>query len=98
MELVSGQHAFITGGASGIGFGIAQAFSDLGLRVTLADIDREALSRAEGTLSTEHQCVYLDVRDEAGWANARAAAEGTFGPVDVLINNAGINYDGEPLT
>jgi NAD(P)-dependent dehydrogenase (short-subunit alcohol dehydrogenase family) len=98
VEIALGQHAFITGGASGIGFGIAQAFSDLGLSVTLADIDSEALKRVEGTLPAEHQCVHLDVRDEAGWANARTAAEGRFGPVDILINNAGINYDGEPLT
>ena len=44
MELGTGRHAFITGGASGIGLGIADALAERGLKVTLADIDDQELA------------------------------------------------------
>ncbi|WP_033337828.1 SDR family oxidoreductase [Catenuloplanes japonicus] len=84
--------AFITGGAQGIGLGIARAFGKRGVRLVLADIDEAALARAAAELSgvTEVRTVRLDVRDRAGFAEAADRAEEALGPVDLLVNNAGI--------
>ena len=50
MKSVAGKVAFITGGASGIGLGIAGAFVDAGMKVVLADVERTALDRAVAEL------------------------------------------------
>lgn len=97
MELKQGQHAFITGAASGIGYGIAQALAKRGINITIADIDQESLDAVEGTLSSPHLCVRLDVRDEGSWRKCQMLAEESFGPVDILINNAGIGFDGRDV-
>ena len=83
---LDGKHAFVTGGASGLGAEIARRFVAEGARVTIADIDDEAGSALAGELGTAAAFVNLDVSDEASWAVALAAA----GPLDVLVNNAGI--------
>jgi len=97
MEIQAGQHAFITGGASGIGLGIAQALAARGVVVTIADISTEARAEVEGSLPSDHLCVPLDVRDRNSWQAAYRAASGRFGAVDILINNAGISFDGDEL-
>jgi NAD(P)-dependent dehydrogenase (short-subunit alcohol dehydrogenase family) len=63
--------------------------------VTIADIDAEALAAAtaDGTLRGQR----LDVRDRASWARAKAEAEAALGPVDVLVNNAGVSGSSEHL-
>jgi NAD(P)-dependent dehydrogenase (short-subunit alcohol dehydrogenase family) len=94
MKLSEARHAFVTGGASGIGLGIAQALAARGVTVTIADLDAEALARAAGG---RIRSVVLDVRDRDGWARARAEAETAAGPVDILVNNAGIGPDGSAL-
>ncbi len=97
MDPASARHAFITGGASGIGLGIADALAALGVPVTIADVDADALESTlasrGGTLRGQH----LDVRDRDGWALAKAEAETALGPVDLLFNNAGIMPDGKQL-
>ncbi|MCW1428877.1 SDR family oxidoreductase [Novosphingobium sp. JCM 18896] len=90
------RHAFVTGGASGIGLGIAEALAARGAAVTLADVDAAALERAL-TGRENFRGVVLDVRDREGWARAKAEAEAAFGPVDVLVNNAGIGPDGAAI-
>jgi NAD(P)-dependent dehydrogenase (short-subunit alcohol dehydrogenase family) len=90
MKLDSGQHAFITGGANGIGHAIAQALAARGMRVTIADLDGAAMEAAVRANNRAIRAQKLDTRDRAGWAAAKPAAEAAFGPVDLLINNAGI--------
>lgn len=94
MDLSEAGHAFVTGGASGIGLGIVDAMVRKGLKVTIADIDAERLAAVLADRGGAVRGVILDTRDREGWARAKAEAEGVFGPVDVLVNNAGIAPNG----
>jgi len=97
VDLAAARHAFVTGGASGIGLAIADALAAEGVPVTLADVDAEALAVVLAARDARFRGQVLDVRDRAGWARARAEAEAAFGPVDILINNAGVAPDGMEL-
>ena len=94
MDLSQARHAFVTGGASGIGLVIADALATRGIPVTLADIDAPALDAVLAARSKHYRGEVLDARDRAGWAKAKASAEAVLGPVDILVNNAGIAPDG----
>jgi len=94
VDLGSARHAFVTGGASGIGRGIAEALADAGVCVTIADIDREATEEVVVTRPDDFAGLALDVRDRAAWREAKARSEAVFGPVDILVNNAGIGFNG----
>ncbi|UOE44378.1 SDR family NAD(P)-dependent oxidoreductase [Agromyces larvae] len=78
----------VTGGAGGIGRGIAAAFLDAGDRVVLADIDADAVATAAAELGTGS--VAVDITDASSVARAIAQVEQEHGPIDVLVNNAGI--------
>ena len=97
MDITQQTHGFITGGASGIGLAIGDALLARGAAVTLADIDDEALAAVVASRHGRVRGVVLDVRDREGWAQAKAQAETSFGPVDLLANNAGIAPDGKQL-
>ena len=86
METIEGRHAFITGGANGIGLAIARALFAQGAKVTVVDWDQARLDALAGTFHT----IRLDVSDRAAWSDARARAEAAHGQVDILCNNAGI--------
>ena len=92
MVEVTGRTAFITGGANGIGLGIARALSAVGAKLALADLDAGALERAKKELSaqTEVEAVVLDVRDREAYVRAADALEARLGPVSLLFNNAGV--------
>jgi len=95
MQLSEARHAFITGGASGIGLGIADALASRGVGVTIADVNEEALAAVVAARGNSLRGVVLDTRDREGWLRAKAEAEAVLGPVDVLVNNAGIAPNGK---
>jgi len=84
--------ALITGGAQGIGLGIARALARRGTRLALVDLDEKALEGAHSELSARTDVVVrrLDVRDRDAFAAAADAVEAELGPVGILFNNAGI--------
>jgi len=97
MKIDSNSVAFITGGAAGIGLGLAQAFAKRGAKLMLADIDQSALDAAAASLTADGAdvaTVLCDVTDEA---QMRAAAQATidrFGKVHIVVNNAGVAIGG----
>ncbi|MCO5338486.1 SDR family NAD(P)-dependent oxidoreductase [Delftia tsuruhatensis] len=92
---LEGRHALVTGGARGIGLACARALLARGARVTLLGRDGAALEAAVrelgGTAPAAQmvQSVQADIADEASVRQAFAQAEAAFGPVQVLVNNAG---------
>lgn len=93
MRDLANRTAFVTGGASGIGFGMARAFFDAGMNVAIADIREDKLAEAAGRLGAADRVltVPLDVSNRAQMAAAAEAVASRFGPVHVLCNNAGLN-------
>jgi NAD(P)-dependent dehydrogenase (short-subunit alcohol dehydrogenase family) len=96
MEVVAGRTAFVTGGASGIGLGMARAFAEAGMQVVIADIRQDHLDAAAASFpdAARLMTVRLDVTDRAAFAAAADAAEACFGPVHLLCNNAGVAVAG----
>ena len=93
----AGKVAFVTGGASGIGFGMAEAFAARGVRLVLADIETGALAPAVQQLEAagaEVIGVTCDVSSRASVERAAEQAYARFGRVHVLCNNAGVSPAG----
>jgi NADP-dependent 3-hydroxy acid dehydrogenase YdfG len=86
MTEVRDRVAFITGGANGIGLGIARALAREGVKVAIADVDAVALDRTKAELSavTGVTTVVLDVRDREAYARAADTVESELGPVTLL--------------
>jgi NADP-dependent 3-hydroxy acid dehydrogenase YdfG len=80
----------ITGGARGIGRATARAFVACGASVALGDLDGAAVGEAAEALGGRAHAFALDVRHESSFAEFVAATERDCGPIDVLVNNAGI--------
>jgi NAD(P)-dependent dehydrogenase (short-subunit alcohol dehydrogenase family) len=91
MRDVEGRVAFITGGGSGVGLGMAKAFLAAGMKVAIADVRADHLEEATEELDGVAHALQLDVTDRAGFARAADETERVLGNVDVLCNNAGIN-------
>ena len=93
-DLLEGRSAFVTGGASGIGLAIAQAFLAQGAKVTIADVAEGALDTAvrelDGTAPGRIRSVVLNVTDPVATDAAATAAAAAQGPIDVVVPNAGI--------
>lgn len=92
--------AVITGSASGIGLGIAEALAKRGVAVAMLDIEQGALHAAVAGLSSTGARFLPLVVDVANREEMYAAAKtvmDTFGRVDILVNNAGIAYNVKPL-
>ena len=90
---LAGKVAVITGAASGIGKEIALAFAREGAKVAIADLDRQAAQRAAAEIDPALQRALglpMDVSDEAQVEAGIAKVCDTFGRLDVLISNAGV--------
>jgi NAD(P)-dependent dehydrogenase (short-subunit alcohol dehydrogenase family) len=90
------QTVFVTGGASGIGFAIAEAVLDQGWRAIVVDRDEQNLENSRKALAKSGQEVHLlqlDVADEAAVEQAVALCEAQIGPITGLVNAAGIAKD-----
>jgi len=96
---LAGKVAFITGGASGIGLGIAKACVNAGMKVVMADLRDDHLEeslgffKAEGHAAQVH-ALKLDVTDRPDFARAADETEKIFGRIHVLCNNAGVAIHG----
>ena len=90
-ERLDGRHALVTGGGRGIGAAIAQALLAKGARVTITGRSHAALAATVAELSAfgEIDCVTMDVASADSVKQGFAAAQARFGPVAVLVNNAG---------
>ena len=86
---LTGRVALVTGGAQGLGEGMARALAAAGARVMIADIN-EAGAETAASLGEGHGFVRLDVTYEAGWEAAVTACVDQLGGLDVLVNNAGV--------
>jgi 3alpha(or 20beta)-hydroxysteroid dehydrogenase len=86
---LAGRVALVTGGAQGLGEGMARALAGAGARVMIADVNGAGAETA-ASLGDGHAFVRLDVTDEAGWESAITATVDQLGGLDVLVNNAGI--------
>ncbi len=87
---LGGQVVAITGGARGIGKATAEALVRKGCRVAIGDLDLELAERTAADLGGGTIALALDVTDRSSFAAFLDAAERELGPVDVLVNNAGI--------
>ena len=99
MQEVRGKVAFITGGASGIGFGIAQACVDAGMNVVLGDLRPDHIDAAVAHFAQRNQLaqvhtIRVDVTDRAAMAAAADETVQRFGKVHVVVNNAGVGIEG----
>jgi len=97
MEKLAGRVAVITGGASGIGLGIAHACASAGMKLALLDVEAAALEgarRAFGGGAAAPLALRADVSDPASLAAAAEQVLGRFGRIDVVCNNAGVLTQG----
>ena len=98
MQDLRGKTAFITGGSSGIGLGIAKVLAAEGMKVAFTYRSQKHLDEAMRHFSAhpEQQVlpIKLDVTDRAGFTAAADAAEAALGPVQLLVNNAGVGVLG----
>ncbi len=93
MGQLTGKCALVTGGARGLGAGIAEALAAAGASVMIGDILAEigeATAKAISEKGAKASFVTLDVTDEASWEKAVAATIAELGGYDILINNAGV--------
>lgn len=96
---LDGQTAFITGGGRGIGLAVAEALSEAGARVIIADINEDLLASGRSALADKGYAadtVVLDVTRPDDVAKAATAANARYGAVDILVANAGIAWPDTP--
>jgi glucose 1-dehydrogenase len=96
---LDGKVAIVTGGASGIGYAIAERYAREKAKVVIADIDTEKGARAERDLGRfgDVQFVKADVGRRLDVHNLVAATIDSFGDIDILVNNAGIAHGADFL-
>jgi NAD(P)-dependent dehydrogenase (short-subunit alcohol dehydrogenase family) len=102
IDSFAGKVAFVTGGASGIGLGIATVLAGRGAQVVLADLRQDHIDRAlagfvGGGRSNAVSALRLDVTDREAYREAAARMQDEFGGIDILVNNAGVGLEGPIL-
>lgn len=91
MKNLNGKVAYITGGSKGIGYGIAEALVNAGMKVAISGRNPEAIQAAKEKLGSENVIgLVSDVRNYEDEQEANAAILNTFGRLDVVIANAGM--------
>ncbi|MGH8783357.1 SDR family oxidoreductase [Paraburkholderia sp.] len=102
MNRLAGKVALITGAGRGIGAAIAHAFAREGAAVVLAELDLDSAQTTAQAIAAQPGAralaVQTDVTQSDSVRHAVSEAERVFGPLDVLVNNAGINVFCDPLT
>lgn len=97
---IRGKVVAITGGARGIGAATARAFEAAGAQVAVGDLDLAPIAPPGSELAEAPLALRLDVTDPAGFTAFLDQVENALGPIDVLVNNAGImavvEFDREP--
>src|SRR3954471_7143742 len=97
MQEFAGRVAVVTGGASGIGLGMARRFAGEGMKVVIGDVEKDALDAAVaelGAAGAEVEGVVTDVSDAAQVQALADATMSRFGAVHVVCNNAGVGGGG----
>lgn len=100
IKTFKGKTAFITGGAGGIGLGMARAFAHSGMNIAIADISAEQLEKAAASLrsaGTEVLTCPLDVTDRGAMRAAAAQVKEKFGAAHIICANAGVSGHMGPL-
>lgn len=100
MKNIEGKVAFITGGASGMGLGMARVFVRAGMKVVIADVRRDHLDHALTHFSGAERSVHaieLDVADRAAMRRTADETEQVFGKVHILCNNAAVGIIGPAI-
>ena len=87
---IDGAVALVTGGARGIGLSIAQRLAREGARVVIADLDGDAAVLAAREIGSDARGFALDVGESDDYRRVVAEVEDTLGPIDIVVNNAGI--------
>lgn len=90
MDRLKHKVALVTGGARGMGAATCRRFAAEGAKLVIADVLDDDGQRLAAELGPGASFVHLDVADEASWHAALQQAAAAFGPLDVLVNNAGV--------
>jgi len=94
---LAGRIAIVTGGASGFGAGIVRRFLEEGARVAIVDRNGDAAQALAGELGGDVIGVAADVSSDADVAAMAQTVASRLGPVEILVNNAGVGHTPRPL-
>jgi len=94
---LKGRTAIVTGGASGFGEGIVRRFAEEGAKVAIVDLNGAAAEALAKELGGEAIAVTADVSKDADVARLAAETAARLGPVEILVNNAGVGHTPQPL-